>query len=878
MMANELDARAAELARQTLQIDPARRTEFIRQACGDDPTLRTKVESLLASEAEVEASTITHSASIPDLEQRVGPYKLIRELGRGGMGVVYLAERDDASFHQRVAIKLVRRGMEYDEVIRRFRHERQILASLDHPNIARLLDGGTTEDGVPFFVMEYIEGEPMDDYCHDRNLSVAGRLKLFRAVCAAVHYAHQNLVIHRDLKPGNILITKEGVPKLLDFGIAKILDPESFDLTAARTATWARPMTPAYASPEQVRGLPLTTSSDVYSLGVILYELLTGQRPYEVRGTSHRDIEKIVCEVEPERPSLVRRETERKSEGEKERKRDGEMERRRENAIGAVSPSLSPSFSPSLSHSFSPSLCLSFSPSQLRGDLDNIVLMALRKEPQRRYASAEQLAEDIRRHQEGLPVIARPNTFSYIAAKFIRRNRAAVAAAALVLIALIGGVIATTWQARVARAERARAEKRFGDVRQLANSFLFEFHDAIEKLPGSTPARALVVKRALEYLDSLSREAVNDPNLQDELATAYEKVGDIQGNPYSANLGDTAGAIQNYRKALSIRESLANRGPQAMLKLASTHERLGETVDVMGDLPAAIESHRRALAIREAQSAPEARAGAARSYGYLGVCLTGLGKPDEAIDAYRKANAINREMLDADANDTAARRRFAVITYRTGNLRFFKGDFDGAIESYNEALAVFEDLARNPNDAQARRELSQLYSDLALTLSQKGDHQQALPLARKALDARQALADADPANSQARRDLAVAHMYLGQMLSQIRDAEGTKKAMTAAVAIFESLVLGSSPAGLWRTDLAQGYETTGNTSWNLAEADNISNARRKQLYREARGWYERALALYGELKRDAKLEARVSKKAEAMVSAIADCDRELAKY
>ncbi len=867
-MASDLDTRAEELLKKTLQIEPARRTEFIQHACGDNATLRTKVEFLLATEPEAnKASPSIVKGDNADIERRIGPYKLIRELGQGGMGAVYLSERADASFHQRVAIKLVRRGMEYDEVIRRFRHERQILASLDHPNIARLLDGGTTEDGVPYFVMEYIEGEPIDDYCNDRNLSVAERLKLFRAVCAAIHYAHQNLVIHRDLKPDNILITSEGVPKLLDFGIAKILSPESFDLTVAQTATWARPMTPAYASPEQVRGLPLTTASDVYSLGVLLYELLTGQRPYEVRGISHRDIEQIVCEAEPEKPSTMisRLATGADARATQNRVADTQIETSIEPTVTVSADKVLSTQAEALRK-------------QLEGDLDNIVLMALRKEPQRRYASAEQLAEDIRRHQEGLPVIARPNTFNYIAAKFVRRNRAAVMAAALVLLALVGGIIATAWQARVARGERARAEKRFNDVRQLANSFLFEFHDAIEKLPGSTPARALVVKRALEYLDSLSREAGNDTKLQDELATAYEKVGDIQGNPYNANLGDTAGAIQNYRKALVIREQLASATSQSQLRLAATHERLGEAVEVMGDVTAAIESHRRALAIRETQSGPEARAGAARSYGYLGVCLVAIGKLDEALDAYRKANAINQEMLDAGATVSATRRRLAVIQFRIGNLMFFKQDMDGAIKSYREALPVFEDLARNPNDAQARRELAQLYSDLAITLSRKDDYEQALPLARRGLAMRQALSNSDPANSQARRDLAVAHLYLGQMLSHRRDAEGTNREMMAAVTIFESLVSSSSPAGLWRTDLAQSYETTGNTSWNLAEADGISNARRKQLYRESRQWYERALSLYSELKRDATLEARVAKKAEAMVSAIADCDREIAKY
>ncbi|MCI0525554.1 MAG: serine/threonine protein kinase, partial [Acidobacteria bacterium] len=306
-MATERDTQVEQLLRQTLKIEPARRTEFLKQACGGDTELISKVESLLTTEPEAARHTgaALTSKTEPGFTQQIGPYKFVRVLGHGGMGSVYLAERADEAFRQSVAIKVVRRGMEYDEVLRRFRNERQILANLNHPNIARLLDGGATEDGAPYFVMEYIEGEPIDEYCVSRNLPIVERLKLFLDVCAAVHYAHQNLVIHRDLKPNNIIVTNDGAPKLLDFGIAKILNPAVFDFTVAQTATWARPMTPSYASPEQVRGLPLTTASDVYSLGVVLYELLTGQRPYEVLGTSPRQIEEIVCEVEPEKPSTM---------------------------------------------------------------------------------------------------------------------------------------------------------------------------------------------------------------------------------------------------------------------------------------------------------------------------------------------------------------------------------------------------------------------------------------------------------------------------------------------------------------------------------------------------------------------------------------------
>jgi serine/threonine protein kinase len=306
-----------------------------------------------------------------------GSYEIIREIGRGGLGAVYLAVRSDGEYRKEVALKLIRRGLDTDDILRRFRNERQILAQLDHPNIARLIDGGTTDDGLPFFVMEYVKGEPISTFCESHQLDTNQRLELFRKVCGAVTYAHQNLVIHRDLKPSNILVTDDGDPKLLDFGIAKLLTAESETFT--QTAPALRAMTPEYASPEQVRGERITTASDVYSLGVLLYELLTGEKPYRLKTRTTEEISRAITDQEPERPSTAIRSNQR----------------------------------------------------SLQGDLDNIVLMAMRKEPHRRYASAAALADDIRRHQEGLPIAARPNTFSYRTGKFIRRHRASVAATRL---------------------------------------------------------------------------------------------------------------------------------------------------------------------------------------------------------------------------------------------------------------------------------------------------------------------------------------------------------------------------------------------------------------------------------------------------------------
>ncbi|MDQ3798194.1 MAG: serine/threonine protein kinase, partial [Acidobacteriota bacterium] len=434
------------LLNAALEIEPARRRKFLNEIDGDE--LRREVESLLAAEPEAEkflaSPAMAVSADFFDEEdpaasdafinQKIGSYKIVRELGRGGMGAVYLAERDDGKFTQKVAVKLLKRELNTADIRRRFARERQILAALAHPNIARLLDAGTTADGLPFLVMEYVEGLPVDDFCEARNLDLEERLQIFRTVCDAVAFAHRNLIVHRDLKPSNILVTGDGIPKLLDFGISKLLTPE-FEAESANTVTKLGAMTPEYASPEQLRGESVTTATDVYSLGVILYELLTGQRPFEFKKHSAEEIIRAVCETEPERPSAV----------------ISDLGFRIRDLKTAVSGNKQTD--PGKSKTNPKSRIRN--PKSLKGDLDNIVLKALRKEPSRRYQSVEQFAEDIRRHLEGLPIVARPNTFRYRAGKFVRRNRAGVLAAAFVVLSLAAGLGAALWQANLAR-DKAR--------------------------------------------------------------------------------------------------------------------------------------------------------------------------------------------------------------------------------------------------------------------------------------------------------------------------------------------------------------------------------------------------------------------------------------
>ena len=415
-----------ELFHLSLEREASQRAAFLDEACAGDPDLRGKVESLLAYDEQESDFLETPASGVrgdwldedqpgPMTGRRIGPYQVTREIGHGGMGAVYLAVRADDQYQKQVAIKLIKRGMDTETILRRFRTERQILANLDHPNIAKLLDGGTTEEGLSYFIMDYVDGLPIDMYCDTQKLTTVERLRLFRTVCSAVAYAHQNRVVHRDLKPGNILVTAQGVVKLLDFGVAKLLNPEASSKTTGSTAAALRPMTPEYASPEQVRGSVITPASDIYSLGVLLYELLTGHRPYRVRSRTPQEIEHVICEEAPEKPSTV---------------------------IGRVeeAPDRDRPLTPA-----SVSETREGQPEKLRrrlaGDLDTIVLMALRKEPERRYGSVEQFSEDIRRHLEGLPVIARKDAFWYRSAKFIKRNKAAVLAATLGAGIILGLVV-----------------------------------------------------------------------------------------------------------------------------------------------------------------------------------------------------------------------------------------------------------------------------------------------------------------------------------------------------------------------------------------------------------------------------------------------------
>ena len=684
--------------------------------------------------ANGEATSVRSARDEAGAEGRViGHYRIIRELGRGGMGSVYLAERADEQYRKQVAIKLIKRGMDTDAVLRQFWKERQILAGFDHPNIARLFDGDTTEEGLSYFIMEYVEGLPINDYCTKRALSINDRLKLFLEICAGVSYAHRHLVIHRDIKPSNILVTDEGVPKLLDFGIAKILRPEADSATMV-TAPGLRLMTPEYASPEQVRGEPVTTASDVYSLGVVLYKLLTGSSPYRFASRAPRDIERAITEQEPTRPSTV---------------------------------TLKPNQKSTIANRKS-----------LRGDLDNILLMALRKEPPRRYQSVDQFSEDIRRHLEARPVLARRDTVAYRTRKFVQRNRVATAAALLILVSLIAGLVATTWEAHRARMEKARAERRFNDVRQLAHSVLFDYHDAIKNLPGATRARERLVKDALTYLDSLAKEASGDPALQRELATAYERVGDVRGEAFGASLGNRAGATESYRKALAIREALVSAAPrdvQNRRELAAIYRKIGDQFLDTAEPARGIEYLRKSLSLyseiaAEQPARLDLRYDLAEAYTALGNGLEAGGDEVAVLEQYGKALPIYQALLEASPNDRAIRRSLSVVYEKMGNALFLRNDTKGALEKNEKALALREALlAEDPTNADYRRIVSVSYQNNGDYRAWAKDTAGALESFRKKLAIDEQSVAVDAANAQAIGDLAYCNLRLGELLTDSGD-------------------------------------------------------------------------------------------------------------
>ena len=864
------------------------REAFVATACGDDVRLRREVESMLSGNASHIERCVERlgdaRAPQPDAlaGTRLGAYEVMREIGRGAMGAVYLARRADAEFDKLVAVKILKRGTDTDEVLRRFRSERQILARLDHPNIARLFDGGTTDDGLPYFVMEYVDGAPITEFARQRNLSVRERIKLVLKVAAAVHLAHRNLVVHRDIKPGNILIAPDGEPKLLDFGIAKLLSPEG-DFAQSTLQDQQR-FTPGYASPEQVRGEPVTTLSDVYSLGALLYELLTGRPPhtFSTERPSATELFRVIVEQEAPRASTSAQTTDARR--------------------------------------------------LLRGDLDNILLTALRKEPARRYSGVPALADDLRRHLEGRPIRARPATFGYRAAKFVRRNKVGVAATLLAVVAATAGSAVYLAQAR-------REAAYFRDLRQLANLFIFKYHDRITALPGSTELRRELVKDALAYLNNLAGKGTDNPELLRELGAAYKRIGDVQGGVLTneatgntvsaANLGDTDGALESYAKALAIRRRLAALRPddkRAQLEFAEILANMGEiSMDLgrpgdaarylregirkfealrekhpddttvvtslkasflalgrvlafqpsnLGDIAAGLDAMRKSISLGEALLATEPQSIARRqslapAYGDTGRILFNDGRSAEALDYYRKALALGEGVLQARPTDPLLRRELAVQHRNVGAPLLENGQHAEALEHFKTAVAIFEQMmSDDPTDARIRRSAAYGYRDLAEALAAMGDRDSAEKNFGIALRIFDELGAKDPSNMIVQAQQALTHLKISRFASEIGELPRGIASARRALEIGES-VARATPDDIGGTKtVAEAHAQLGNCL-GLAADQAGSSTERRQGWDQARESFQRSLDLWRQIAGSSTLSGRDRKQVEHATAELA---------
>jgi serine/threonine protein kinase len=701
---DRLESAFAEIA----ALEPPARAAAIERIFADRPDLRAEMTGLLASHDSLrptEPPDELDSGAARHVGTCIGAYRLTARIGEGGMGEVYRAERADGLYTQAVAVKLTNSTIGHSESRRRFHQERQILASLRHEHIVRLLDGGTIATGQAFLIMEYVEGVPITVYCNDRSIPLDARLRLFATVCDAVQYAHQNGIVHRDLKPANVLIDGGGVAKVVDFGIAKLL---ADDDTRGFTSTgMPGPMTVGYASPEQLRGETVTTVSDVYSLGMILYELVTGVRPYETQGQTLERVLEIVGHERPRPPSGV---------------------------VAAAAPPLP------------------YPRTRLRGDLDAIALKAISKEAADRYASARELAADLERHLNGDPIVARPPSTGYVLRRLARRHVRFVGAAAVALVAVFAASGIALWQWGVARRAQARAEQRFNDVRQLANALIFKVHDAVLPLAGSTPVRRTIVDEALKYLERLEAESGDDLALRLELSAAYRQLGGILGDASRPNLGDRQGARQQYERARELLLPVPADAP---------FERVAALVDVATSLAPlyrqANEPERAAAMTREAseyasryaeQHPNEPRA--IKLAGRVDFFRALAAPPREAIPIWEQTLASYERVLTIEPDDPSNQRNVALVGKYLGGIFEVANRPDDARRLYQRSLELDEKrLAAAPDNQQAQFDAAISFSNIASVAETLGDVPAAAGYFDRSLALRRQLAASDPANMQA---------------------------------------------------------------------------------------------------------------------------------
>ncbi|MGO9493648.1 MAG: protein kinase domain-containing protein [Terracidiphilus sp.] len=861
---------------KALELTPEQRSAFLDGACSSDPSLRKEVESLLADSANVPSGFLQSSAmaemisaelegvgSVAALEagqEFAQRFQLIRKLGEGGMGQVWLAEQT-LPVQRQVALKLIKAGMYDESVARRFESERQSLAIMGHPAIAKVFDAGTTPQGQPYFVMEYVPGLPVTEYCDQKKLTIRDRLELFIEACEGVQHAHQKAIIHRDLKPANILVVEvdgKPVPRIIDFGLAKaVTHPIAGDVLKTQFGNLVG--TPGYMSPEQADASvqDIDTRTDVYSLGVVLYVLLAGREPFESKQGQKQQLDELLRklrEVEPPRPSTRISSDHHSSDAIAEARSTEPRQLTR----------------------------------TLRGDLDWITMKALEKDRARRYGAPSDLAADIRRYLNHEPVLARPASAAYRSGKFVKRHKFALAVASVFALMVLAGAVAVVREAEIARMQEARAQRRFNDVRSLANSLLFDVYDSIQELPGSTPARRIVADRALHYLDTLSQESAGSPDLERELATAYERVGDVQGNPFFANLGDTAGAIQSYRKALRIRLDLAGDHPRAFpdqAALVATYMNLGLALENYNDFAAAMDAYRKAYAIatvwavdrKDDPQAQETLAGVCFS---LAILLADQGDVAGSLNYYRKSAAI-REAIQGGSKafrDQVQTRLAGVYGYMAGDLSL-QGDPASAIALQSKTHAILAaQLAADPQNSQLREYLLQSEYWTADYSQQRGDYRQAISIYREAFAGYQKLSTADPRDALAMHYLGLCEMGMGNSLTALGNvAQGIQHGRQAVQILAALASAGRGSPSIIILGLAHSQSALANDFKRLAARPSAPESEAIANWRTARYWFQQSLNQLQTLKQRNLLAPYDLSEPDRVAREVANCDANLKK-
>jgi non-specific serine/threonine protein kinase/serine/threonine-protein kinase len=837
------DAEALALLDRLLDLSDSERAEQLKKIAGEDAALHVRLQRLLAAALADDNSQILAQPIIEGLraarqsatltlepEQTLAGYRLLRELGRGGMSVVWLAERVDGMVKRQIALKLPLFVLSTPLEIERFAREKDVLAALTHPNIARLYDAGVAPTGQPFIVLELVDGLPITTYCDRHQLGIHDRVRLFLQVLAAVDHAHKHLVVHRDLKPSNILVDAQGQVKLLDFGIAKLLTHPASSVAATQlTRDGSAALTPLYAAPEQVSEEPISTVTDVYVLGLVLHELVTGVLPYANVIGDLPSLAKIVDALmhgSPTRPSHAPI-------------NDDAAHRR--------------------AHANTRRL-----QSTLAGDLDAIVLTALRQEPQSRYASVNHFAEDLRRFLTREPVLARKGTASYLIGKFVARHKIVVAASLTVALTIIVGLLVTLRQARIAEANAVRAQQRFNDVRRLANSLVFEFDESIRQLPGATTARQLIIQRAQEFLEILSRESADDPLLMTEAATAYAKLASIQGNTQESNLGNAKSALDNYRQAVSLMEAAVTLRPndsEIVQQLSLRYSQLAGALALVGETTEGERYLHKAVQIIEplAKAHPDD----------LRVCHT-LGKTyeqmaqfyreanqlDQSLEYFKRAHAAYLRLLQAEPDNEDFQQELAFSHKHIGGALFIQGALTEALNHYQAARKIDEaQLALDPANVIKQLNITFTYGDTALILLEQGNVDAALEYYTKVLAIRERLAAADQDNDRIRSSVARTLNDIGRCLEKKQDHSGATKSYQKALLIREALA-NKDPANLARQfDVADTQWRIGTTTAFMALQPGATRQHRLNYCRQSLAANRAALPIIERQKTEGRLLA-----------------------